>query len=424
MKQVLFYSALLALLCVAGSKTELLSQTCTNPPQVNFNQLGLNIFPPQKELHILGTNSTCDPSIRLQWNEIGNIGHLALTRNDSYSQYTNLYRPISSSTFCNVPYNDAIDMILSASTNVRDLILSTRSQCGMLRFATGTPVLNGGWWTATPNIDRECMRITPMGYVGIGFNSLETDYNNPLSNFDVQLNPWYNSTRIAFARTGQKLGIAGSSHSTIRIYQTVTDATCSALNSNNFCAVPFWIEAKRSIEDVSLQIKSSTSTYAPGYEDDNSNETIMKPIITFLRNGNVGIGDANPNHKLVIDGKVRIGSANVANTSAYFNSYKLSVDGTILAKEIVVSTSADNWADFVFDANYSLMPITELAKKIKIEKKLPDMPSAQQVQKNGIPLGEIQAKLLQKNQELTLYLIDLKSENDALKKRIDNLEQK
>ncbi|MCX6155542.1 MAG: hypothetical protein NT007_15425 [Candidatus Kapabacteria bacterium] len=183
-------------------------------------------------------------------------------------------------------------MTLSATNGVRDLILTSKSQCGLLRFATSPPPNNGGYWS--PGGDRECMRITPLGYVGIGFNNpsniLETRYNNPNSIFDVQLHPWYNSTRIAYALTGQRMGSTGTGFPTIRIYNTADDETCFNSISNNFCAAPFWLESKRVNYSTALQIKSTTNNYAPGDEDDNSNESIMKSLFTVTRAGNVGIG--------------------------------------------------------------------------------------------------------------------------------------
>ncbi len=82
-------------------------------------------------------------------------------------------------------------------------------------------------------------------------------------------------------------------------------------------------------------------------------------------------------------------------------------------KEIIVTL--DNWADFVFDENYKLQSLNELEKEIKQNKKLPNIPSANEVKENGLNLGEIQAKMMQKIEELTLYLI-------AQQKKIQELE--
>lgn len=92
--------------------------------------------------------------------------------------------------------------------------------------------------------------------------------------------------------------------------------------------------------------------------------------------------------------------------------HKLAVEGSIGAREVKVETTA--WADFVFDKNYNLPTILEVEKQIQDHGHLKDIPSAQEVEKNGIYLGEMNAKLLQKIEELTLYLIDLNKKVQVL----------
>jgi len=112
--------------------------------------------------------------------------------------------------------------------------------------------------------------------------------------------------------------------------------------------------------------------------------------------GNVGIGTTNPQSKLA-------------------------VNGTITAQEVVVTL--DGWADYVFEDDYQSMPLDELEQSIKKNKHLPGIPSAEEVAANGVNVGEMQAKLLQKVEELTLYVIELKKENEQLKRRVESLEK-
>lgn len=92
--------------------------------------------------------------------------------------------------------------------------------------------------------------------------------------------------------------------------------------------------------------------------------------------------------------------------------YKLAVNGKIKAKEIKVETG---WSDFVFESNYNLPTLKTVEQHIKEKGHLKDIPSAEDVKENGIYLGEMDSKLLQKIEELTLYTIDQE-------KRIESLE--
>jgi hypothetical protein len=103
--------------------------------------------------------------------------------------------------------------------------------------------------------------------------------------------------------------------------------------------------------------------------------------------------------------------------------YRLYQDGLIRAREVKVDLSIIP-PDYVFEAGYKLMPLKELDKYIKENKHLPRIPSAKAMQdENGIQVGYMQLLLLEKVEELTLYLLQLKEENEWLKQRITLLEQ-
>lgn len=142
------------------------------------------------------------------------------------------------------------------------------------------------------------------------------------------------------------------------------------------------------------------SGFNSGLEIGNVTDNLIDANAPFFisASGAVGIGTTNPN-----------------------SNYKLSVNGKIRAKEVVVET---NWSDFVFADNYKLMPLEELEKVVKKSRHLPGIPSEKEVAENGVSLGEMQAKLLQKIEELTLYVIELKKENARLHERVDMLEKK
>lgn len=123
------------------------------------------------------------------------------------------------------------------------------------------------------------------------------------------------------------------------------------------------------------------------------------------------------------DGLVMLGGSGnilIGKTSQTNPSYKLDVAGSVRADKITVNTTG---ADFVFDPAYTLPGLPELAAYIQANHHLPQMASAADMQKDGMDLGDNQTRLLQKIEELTLYLIQQNIELETLKKQNQKLEE-
>ena len=96
---------------------------------------------------------------------------------------------------------------------------------------------------------------------------------------------------------------------------------------------------------------------------------------------------------------------------------ELAVNGTILAKEVRVTTNSTYWPDYVFGNDYKLMSLSELEGYVNENRHLPGIPSASDVEEEGsVDLGAMNTLLLQKVEELTRYIIDLQKQIDELKK--------
>lgn len=121
---------------------------------------------------------------------------------------------------------------------------------------------------------------------------------------------------------------------------------------------------------------------------------------------------------LQVSGVVAIG--NTLTAASVPNGVLLAVDGKALFEEVEVQLSED-WPDYVFDDDYPLMPLPELEASVRANKRLPGIPSAGEVQRNGIALGQMQTSLLKKVEELTLYLIDLNRELDGVRQDNESL---
>lgn len=124
----------------------------------------------------------------------------------------------------------------------------------------------------------------------------------------------------------------------------------------------------------------------------NTGGGFMNNVLFLADNGNVGVGTNEP-------------------------PAKFSVNGKVLAKEVHVCTSPDCWPDYVFGENYKLMNLKELDAYVKANKHLPGVPSASEVEEQGdVDLGQMNAILLEKVEELTRYVIDLQKQIDEMKK--------
>lgn len=162
----------------------------------------------------------------------------------------------------------------------------------------------------------------------------------------------------------------------------------------------------------------------------------------------VGIGTSTPKHKLHVTGtsysqKFLGGNVDASPTSssAIFNGYsentsqdlirlggkigtndeevrfKIVNDGTVFAKELRIRAISD-FPDYVFDEKYALMSLKDLANFISINHHLPNMPTAAEVKANGMAMGELTMKIVEKIEELTLHCITLNYENENLKEEL------
>jgi len=97
-------------------------------------------------------------------------------------------------------------------------------------------------------------------------------------------------------------------------------------------------------------------------------------------------------------------------------------NGHMWATEIDIALAID-FPDYVFAKDYNLMPLDELEKYISENKHLPNIPSAEKVAKEGLSVGEMQVKQMEKIEELTLYLLEIKKELDIVKNENVELKQ-
>ncbi len=128
----------------------------------------------------------------------------------------------------------------------------------------------------------------------------------------------------------------------------------------------------------------------------------------------VGFDDGMEDHKLFVNGTGYFrGDPNIYQHSIY-------VEGSAVAEELFILPKSV-WGDFVFEPEYPLLPLSELDAYLIKHKHLPEFPSAAAIAETGIPVGEIQRLLTMKVEELTLYLLQMNEEMQALREEITTL---
>jgi hypothetical protein len=148
--------------------------------------------------------------------------------------------------------------------------------------------------------------------------------------------------------------------------------------------------------------------------------TFLDGKINFFANGGLSIGQAYyPSPKMVLNANGNVGIGTSPNSNA--NSYKLAVAGTIGAwGEVRVFTSNSGFPDYVFDPAYQLPSLEETEKYVKENRHLPEVPSAADIEKDGMSLNGMNTILLKKVEELTLHIIEQNKRIEALEKKLKN----
>jgi hypothetical protein len=186
-------------------------------------------------------------------------------------------------------------------------------------------------------------------------------------------------------------------------------------NSDVFANTKFQIS-----EGVDAGLPDNTSGYMMIGLSNSTNVAFDNNEIQARNNGAAGdLFLQNDGGNLLLcgleQGSVGIGIVSAASIPL---GYMLAVDGKIISEEVKVQMSG-SWPDYVFANNYKLRPLSELRKFITENKHLPGIPPAAEVEKNGIELGDMQKRMMEKIEELTLYILKLEDEIQKIKSKID-----
>jgi len=303
-----------------------------------------------------------------QWSNISGTNNISNTNTGFVGIGTSTPQQLldvtgASGSFSSIASANAV--FLQDHTNYRGVYLGfdATGQIGIIAGATiGTPSnlafwnYNGSWF--------EAMRLTSAGNLGIGTTT-------PLARLQVGAGSNNSESPIA------ALGSAASSGpvNALSLVNSATAATGNEVDMSFHTAGNYSPTAK-----IGAIAESAQPTTDLAFSTYNA-ATGLTEKMRILGNGNMVIGSATQQN----------------------SSYLLDVYGTARAKSIVVNATG---ADFVFDSSYKLNSLPALKECIDKNHHLPEIASAKEMQMNGVDLGQNQVKLLQKVEELTLYLID------------------
>jgi len=403
--------------------------------------IGIQTTTPQRPLHIFSSNVCTEATIRLEY-QGPYWGHLALINPYNVNSYS----------FVGLPS----DMILQADDNAGNVLLTTRNKGKAIKFTT-TPILDG------VQQDRERFRISDDGYhtlidlkvremetlgnglfrlqitdiasgnlkAGLGYNwkmgidrvnnifdtsgnfkfgnwlkfgcnKSPNDFSNTFdySNTAITINP--NNT-IVLGNPGYNYIADGNVAKVSILNDDGTDMPALRVHRNlegeyKQCLIDYVSTKANGIENPSF---ASTSNAFVVVND--LNELDWREVFAVKGNGDTHI------HGQVI---ISDGSGNFIKQQDHLGA-RLFVEGTMVVQEIFVNSS--NWSDFVFQENYLLPSLEDLENSINLNGHLPGIPSEKEVKEKGINVADMQSKLLQKIEELTLYVIELKKEINKLK---------
>lgn len=363
--------------------------------QFNTNRIGINTSTPQSVLELYNScENPLKPSFVISHQAScfapANVGDFIRVQNGASTRFivTNLGRVgVGGIT---TPTTAQFEVQPIGSVNIADFRNTSAVSVFTIANTGNVSANTGNLSVATGNL------LVTSGRLGIGVAS-------PTARVEVDYTTFTDALRIkagsftGFLIQNEKVGINVSSLAnlgTLTVKNADNNGNALDLVANTTTPVgQGWIN----------QIRMSTNS---GYrhsivDDGNTGKLII----------NTGVG-AGATNILQVNGRLQVGT--LAPDVSVYPNWRMGVDGDIVAKRVIVQTAS--WADKVFSENYNLKPLSQLEDYIKANKHLPEIPTEAEVMEKGIDVGEVNKLLLQKIEELTLYLIAQQKQIDELTK--------
>lgn len=320
--------------------------------------------------------------------------------------------------------NNVIKSYINSSAGNLTLGTDFNNAAGTIRFQTG-------------NNNR--MTIDPSGQVGIGTSSpssiLTISSNDPkiqlkdgitdvgfvqLVNDDIKMGTNANNSTGSFIVSTKGVDRLAVTHNGNVGIGTLSSFYKLEVNGTS----KFTDDMRLDGELYTKNIELSASNAAPQVKLIRSGNLITTGYLNIDDDNHLKLSKNFNGGGIIIDANTSSGTKRFyASKANQFNfgtgltpvGYTVSVEGKVIATDFTTSAIA-NWPDYVFADNYELKPLAQVKKFISENKHLPNIPPAKEIEKGGVHLGDMSKRLMEKVEELTLYIINLQEQIDALKK--------
>ncbi len=195
------------------------------------------------------------------------------------------------------------------------------------------------------------------------------------------------------------------------------------LDANGYMSVPHpqWFSDVNKLFTACNSVFVGINTLTPRVHLDVLGTTYSKKISLGMADPLLGNVATSPHFHLKADNGSPFANQTVFLVeNADRKLFQIQNDGLVRAREIKVDL-ATNWPDYVFQPSYPLMPLMEVKTYVEANGHLPNVPDACEVEEEGIALGEMNRILLEKVEELTLYMIQMQEEQERLKLELEEL---